>query len=207
MKNKRPKENKQKQPKLRPPTTHRRSKYVLLSDDERMVKSAQYIHDSDDESDDDKEREFFEREERLRQLLGDSGGIVNPEQLKEFRKVWSRLELNRKSIKSTKEPSLFLGDSEDENDVIEPFVEVSTSKLTKANTLDSNSVSEKYENFSSQTSDLNNETPNTEEDAPRKLKQMIEDEDEADTEESESENVSRSEPPRKKRLILGDDEE
>lgn len=207
VKNKRPKENKQKQPKLRPPTTHRRSKYVLLSDDERMVKSAQYIHDSDDESDDDKEREFFEREERLRQLLGDSGGIVNPEQLKEFRKVWSRLELNRKSIKSTKEPSLFLGDSEDEKDVIEPFVEVSTSKLTKANTPDSNSESEKYENFSSQTSDLNNETPNTEEDAPRKRKQMIEDEDEADTEESESENVARSEPPRKKRLILGDDEE
>lgn len=207
VKNKRPKETKQKQPKVRPPTTHRRSKYVLLSDDERIVKSAHYIHDSDDESDDDKEREFFEREERLRQLLGDSGGIVNPEQLKEFRKVWSRLELNRKSIKSTKEPSLFLGDSEEEDDVIEPFVEVSTSKLTKEKTPDSNSESENFENFSSQTSDLNNETPNTEEDAPRKRKQMIEDEDEADTEESESENVARSEPPRKKRLILSDDEE
>lgn len=52
-------------------------------------KSNEYIHDSDEESDDEKDQEFFAREEKLRKLLSESGGIINTRQLEEFKKVWS----------------------------------------------------------------------------------------------------------------------
>ncbi|CAH6719158.1 topoisomerase 1-associated factor 1 [[Candida] jaroonii] len=52
-------------------------------------KSNEYIHDSDEESDDEKDQQFFAREEKLRKLLSESGGIINTKQLEEFKKVWS----------------------------------------------------------------------------------------------------------------------
>ena len=68
----------------------------MLSDGEEekqeKTKSAEFVHGSDDESDYEKENEFFEREERLRRLLEESGGIVNPKQLAEFKVSWSKLE-------------------------------------------------------------------------------------------------------------------
>lgn len=69
--------------------------FKVVSDDEEKderTKSAEFVHGSDDESDYEKENEFFNREERLRRLLEESGGIVNPQQLAEFKLAWAKLE-------------------------------------------------------------------------------------------------------------------
>ncbi|EGV63474.1 timeless-domain-containing protein [Yamadazyma tenuis ATCC 10573] len=58
---------------------------------QHFTKSAEFINDSDDDSDEEKDEEFFAREEKLRRLLSESGGIVNSTQLEDFKKVWKIL--------------------------------------------------------------------------------------------------------------------
>ena len=91
----------QKVPKKRDPSRRRPPKFNVNSDDEgssKVSKSSEFVHDSDDESDDD---EFFAREERLRRMLEESGGIVNPLQLEQFKKAWTSLESSGKAAAST----------------------------------------------------------------------------------------------------------
>lgn len=92
------------------PKKSRRSRppksFEVNDDDEEDLgpKSAQFVHDSDDESGDEKMDDFFKREERLRQLLSDSGGIVNHLQLVEFRDAWAKLnhgEMTQKAMDIT----------------------------------------------------------------------------------------------------------
>lgn len=71
--------------------THRKPRALLESDDELQVKSGLYVRDSDDESDNEDARAFYEREEKLRQMLSNAGGIVNPQQLQEFKKAWEKI--------------------------------------------------------------------------------------------------------------------
>lgn len=86
------KESKKSRPGARGPRGPRDpSTAISALDITRSFKSSEYINDSDDDSDDDKDNAFFAREERLRRLLVESGGIVNATQLEEFKKVWLRL--------------------------------------------------------------------------------------------------------------------
>lgn len=94
---------------------------VTTDDEESPAKSSAYVHDSDDDSDDEKASTFFAREERLRQLLAESGGILNPLQLAEFKKAWSTMENSNgsstsKTVSKALSLSLFVTelDSEDE---------------------------------------------------------------------------------------------
>ena len=79
-----------------PSTRRRRGKRNLprdvFSDDEDVTKSAERVHDSDDESDDERNRAFFEKEERLRQLISLTGGISSKEQLKMFKESWNAIQ-------------------------------------------------------------------------------------------------------------------
>ncbi|CUM68359.1 uncharacterized protein PRCAT00006081001 [Priceomyces carsonii] len=70
----------------------RRTSSHLRNEKVDIVRSAKFVHDSDDESDDEKGRVFYEREERLRTLLKNSGGIVDSRLLAEFKKAWSQIE-------------------------------------------------------------------------------------------------------------------
>lgn len=117
----------------------RRKRHSDLSDDEERkekpnrfdaeetLKSGQYVNSSDDESDEEKEDEFFSREERLRRLLDESGGIVNAQQLSEFRAAWLKLEKESSNVlvqeAALKSSSLFVNDSDNDadNDLAEPF--------------------------------------------------------------------------------------
>ncbi|CAH2352910.1 topoisomerase 1-associated factor 1 [[Candida] railenensis] len=91
-------------PKRRDPSRRRPPKFNVNSDDEassKVSKSSEFVRDSDDESDDELESEFFAREERLRKMLEESGGIVNPLQLEQFKKAWTSLESSGKAAPST----------------------------------------------------------------------------------------------------------
>lgn len=82
------------------------------------VKSAEFIHDSDDESDEERERTFFEREEQLRQMLAEMGGIVNPQQLQEFKLAWRKISNGTASVQKAVEEaeaevSLFVDEESD----------------------------------------------------------------------------------------------
>ncbi|CAI5759782.1 unnamed protein product [Candida verbasci] len=90
----------------------------LLEDDSQPVRSSEFIHDSDNESDDEKDNAFFEREERLRKLISESGGIVSAEQLSEFKKIWSKLENSTNKSKESvayamKEVALYAQNEDD----------------------------------------------------------------------------------------------
>lgn len=92
------------------------SSFNVISDDEGKdrTKSSEFVHDSDDDSDYEKENEFFVREERLRRLLEESGGIVDPKQLAEFKLAWSKLESSNGSntaisVSKAIEDTLFTG--------------------------------------------------------------------------------------------------
>ena len=86
------------------------------------MRSAEFINDSDDESDDEKNAEFFAREERLRQLLNQTGNITDAQKLEEFKKVWQQYSKTGGSImqdavaNAVKEVSLFISDGDDDDD-------------------------------------------------------------------------------------------
>lgn len=82
------------------------------------LKSKAMVSLSDDESDDEKENEFFQREEKLRNLLEESGGIVNAEQLEAFKKAWKDYEQTGTSTNEA--ASLFVTDN-DLNDMTSPI--------------------------------------------------------------------------------------
>lgn len=100
--------------------------FKVMSDDEDhkdgTLKSAEFVHGSDDESDDEKENNFFDREERLRRLLEESGGIINPKQLAEFKLAWTRLESNNGSntalsVSKAIEDTSFVGNNVESSEV------------------------------------------------------------------------------------------
>lgn len=92
---------------------------VDLDDEAAVAKSTEYVHDSDDDSDDERVQTFFEREEKLRQLLNLTGGIVNKEQLQIFRDSWLQIVStdHDSQVKQAIEnaSSLFVEDLDDEN--------------------------------------------------------------------------------------------
>ncbi|RLV95131.1 Topoisomerase 1-associated factor 1 [Spathaspora sp. JA1] len=112
----------------KPRTKHRRHREPSSSQRQprensiRTYNSAEFVHDSDDESDDERNAEFFAREERLRNLLGESGGIVDAEQLKEFKLRWKEIE---QVTKRTVNTGLFVQD-DDEDDVMSDVLASST---------------------------------------------------------------------------------
>lgn len=57
----------------------------------KVTRSAEMINDSDDESDDERTKVFFEREQKLRDLIQSTGGIVNKEQLEIFKTSWQNI--------------------------------------------------------------------------------------------------------------------
>ena len=94
----------------------------LLFEEPKPLRSAEFINDSDDESDDEKNAEFFAREERLRQLLNQTGNITDAQKLEEFKKVWQQYSKTGGSImqdavaNAVKEVSLFISDGDDDDD-------------------------------------------------------------------------------------------
>lgn len=64
-------------------------------------KSSEYVNLSDDESDEERMAEFFEREEKLRQLLDECGGILNTEQLHEFQIAWTQMKPLKADLRHT----------------------------------------------------------------------------------------------------------
>ncbi|KAG7663544.1 TOF1 [[Candida] subhashii] len=111
-------------------TQSRRSKSIqkATGTSTPSYRSSEFVGLSDDESDDEKDKAFFEREERLRNMLNNNGGIVNAAQLAEFRKMWAMMEENdhndsgngktgevvRSAIERTE--SLFVNDDDDDSD-------------------------------------------------------------------------------------------
>lgn len=73
----------------------RRKPVLDDSDDEsqerRTTKSSEMVHDSDDESDSEEIQKFFERENKLRELISKEGGIKDKEQLEQFKSSWQHL--------------------------------------------------------------------------------------------------------------------
>ncbi|OBA22807.1 timeless-domain-containing protein [Metschnikowia bicuspidata var. bicuspidata NRRL YB-4993] len=64
----------------------------VFSDDEvAATKSAELVHDSDDDSDEERNTAFFEKEEKLRQLISLTGGISSKEQLSLFKESWTTI--------------------------------------------------------------------------------------------------------------------
>lgn len=126
-KKKRPDDNSQKKSKSK--TSHKDPNHIrrrripkdLLDDDLHVIKSAEFINESDDESDDEKDKEFFEREERMRKLVDDIGGIATPAQLLEIQKLWKNLEIkggDKTAVsvaKAVKEVGLFVAESDNED--------------------------------------------------------------------------------------------
>lgn len=81
------------------PSTKTVPKQGIATTSTLSIKSTEFIHDSDDDSDND--AEFFEREEKLRALLAQTGGIVNSTQLEEFKRVWSNIAHDNGAITET----------------------------------------------------------------------------------------------------------
>ncbi|CAN3376954.1 hypothetical protein DIURU_001726 [Diutina rugosa] len=73
---------------------HRQSRHIpsVLDEESQRIKSSEFVRDSDDDTDDD----FFDREDSLRRMLHETGGIINQDQLQQFRKAWSGLLERRK---------------------------------------------------------------------------------------------------------------
>lgn len=119
--------------KVRPESSslHLRSNaFDILADDiakkQEELKSSAYVRDSDDESDEERNREFFDREEKLRELLKSKGSIITPAQLNEFKKAWNNLQSTTNNVSTTesvakaiKSTSLFLDEDDEDSDVNE----------------------------------------------------------------------------------------
>ncbi|KAK6456869.1 topoisomerase I interacting factor [Scheffersomyces xylosifermentans] len=199
---------------LRPPRS-----FNVDSDDEKdkQIKSSERVDSADDESDDE---EFFQREERLRQLLNASGGIVNAQQLAEFKKTWARLESG--------------GSKETAESVSQAIREVSTISAKTASPSQDDPLGEASETaedsilFSSQNSILETGGDSQKSDinatAKPKRSRIPDEEDEVDDisytegvtnylsaeegeDEEEIEEAYTTGPSRKKRLIISDDED
>ncbi|KAL6451255.1 hypothetical protein SBY92_002594 [Candida maltosa Xu316] len=170
----------------------------ILGDDtssQHIIKSSEFVNDSDDESDDEKDKEFFDREERMRQLLSEMGGAATPQQLLEIQKVWKTMKSsgNDKTAtivdKAVKEVGLFVGDTDDEDedgDVAQSQT-IHTSPEPEVNVQDTADLSDATSN----TSDMESEP----ESAKRKLSIAEDDEEEI------------SHQTKRKRVVISDDEE
>lgn len=81
--------------------------------------SAELVADSDDDSDTEENRLFFEREEKLRQLIASRGGIANKEDLVAFQDSWSNLisSLSRPELRNAVSSAtlLFVAELDDED--------------------------------------------------------------------------------------------
>lgn len=108
----------------KPPKARRRRKQDLLAsldlDDERTkAKSSEMVHDSDDDSDDELAQAFYDREEKLRQLISLTGGIVNKELLEVFKESWKKIVGSNSDtqVKAAieKAAGLFVEDLDDED--------------------------------------------------------------------------------------------
>lgn len=64
----------------------------VLDEESQRIKLSEFVRDSDDDTDD----EFFHREDSLRRMLHETGGIVNHDQLQQFKKAWLALLVRRK---------------------------------------------------------------------------------------------------------------
>lgn len=86
----------------------------------KPILSAEMVADSDDETDTEEHRLFFEREEKLRQLIASRGGVANKDDLRIFQDSWSRLIALKPTIELQQAVSrasrLFVADLDDEGD-------------------------------------------------------------------------------------------
>lgn len=123
------------------------------SDNEPTIsKSAEIVNDSDDDSDDERVQTFFDREEKLRQLIQETGGVLQKEQLEIFKQSWEKIvsagsgSQVKEAIKSANK--LFVEEEDDE----EPSISQVDTPLTSANgdaseAVDSYSTSRKRLSF------------------------------------------------------------
>ena len=197
---KKSKEKKRPEPKKVRGLKRRRIPKDLLDDDDsqHVVKSAEFVHDSDDESDDEKDKAFFEREEKMRNLLNDMGGIATSEQLKEIQKVWKNLETGGNNkvastvAKAVKEVGLFVEESDNDDEVEEesrnsaPVNEEADRTIFESGEVD---TQQDLSDDTSNTSDMESETETTK-------RSFVEDQEEILHVQS-----------KRKRLVISDDEE
>lgn len=194
---KKDKESKKKPLRKKDGSSRRPPKFNVNSDDEESApkgsKSSEFVHDSDDDSDDEKENEFFEREERLRRMLEESGGIVNPTQLLEFKKAWSSLEstggVPSKTVSNAIEATLFV-----EEDGVREDKESSDTD-TRIGLSSQTSISPEFEEISKKRSLEDNVDEN-----------VFGEDEEENTEENVDSDVEQS-TRKKKRLVIDSDDE
>lgn len=230
IKNKKPKKDLPKKSKANSRKKHlsRRppKSFKVVSDGEEekqeKTKSAEFVHGSDDESDYEKENEFFDREERLRRLLEESGGIVNPKQLAEFKVSWSKLESSNGtdtaiSVSKAIENTSFVEDTMPHTQNIPE--ELTLGAINESNSdIDTSSDSEPELNgsgaesvsaiendktsVSSFTPDIHNET------SSKKRHIILQDRDSEDEVDITTGNHEiKASNPRKRRVVISDDEE
>ncbi|KAG2734040.1 hypothetical protein G9P44_003565 [Scheffersomyces stipitis] len=192
--------------------SRRPPRFNVDSDDEselrKEVKSSEFVHDSDDESDDEA---FFEREERLRQMLNSSGGIVNAQQLSEFKKVWASLE-STGGIATASQVVRAVESVANISDGVDTHSHQDDSQLGRTGLTVTQPESQISE---SQPSDSENEDSSEEVSEVQIRKRLRIEDDENDSDNNVSENYVSAEEgeeatptvKRKKRLVISDDED
>lgn len=215
------KKRKPKPSKTSPRTVHRgprTSKGPQPVEPERSSKSAEYIHDSDDDSDDEKELAFFAREEKLRRLLEESGGIVNHKQLEEFKKVWKRLandsekDIDVSISKVVENATENLRALEDDSQSQDPYNYLNQSQSQSQFLSLSQGESQKPESPSSNDQDQNTSTrlifsSDSEDDENSTSGVDTSDEEETNKENKTPENSQQTSNPRKRQKVFSDDED
>ncbi|RCK65804.1 Topoisomerase 1-associated factor 1 [Candida viswanathii] len=210
-KKKRSKDDSHKKAKKKPhdPTNVRRRRIPkdLLEDDSQVIKSAEFINDSDDESDDEKDKEFFEREERMRKLVDDIGGIATPAQLLEIQKLWKNFEANGGDktavsvAKAVKEVGLFVTGSDDEEEEQQQDSQPVLSQASQPSQSPALEEEEEEEEEEGHVSDHTSDTSELEsevETSKRKLDDIADEEEEQEVSHTHS---------KRKRMVISDDDE
>ncbi|CAK9441769.1 uncharacterized protein LODBEIA_P56370 [Lodderomyces beijingensis] len=202
---------------------HRRRRVPKdLLEDIHTLKSTEYIHDSDDDSDDERNAEFFAKEERLRQLLSQTGSITDAQKLEEFKKVWTQYSkiggatTENVVANAVKEVSLFVDeDDRDEQDAEERVPNLSSILVQKHNShssaasdSSSDDDDDKNEHAREDMDSHSQHSSDTSVGSETGKRPRIESEDDDDDEEEEKAGgIHPSAHPTKKRLVIEDDED
>ncbi|GEQ69059.1 hypothetical protein JCM33374_g2730 [Metschnikowia sp. JCM 33374] len=175
----------------------------VFSEDERPTRSAEMVHDSDDDSDEERNMAFFNKEEKLRQLISSTGGIASKEQLKMFKESWNTL-LNSGGDDHVNEAvklasGLFVGGSDDEEGSATTMTNQNTPVMTE--NVPSPVTSDEEESEDEEVpQEKDKEVPQDEDE------EMSQDEDEEMSQDAENDNEERS-ISRKRRIIMDDEDD
>lgn len=177
---------------------------------EMVLKSTEYVHDSDDESDEERTNDFFSREQRLRSMLTEYGGIINHDQLLEFKQSWSKIESgDTNTLKSLVEEAKSTA-----NAMIDEMKEVGSRidffESQRGSDEESASSLSDEEDSRTVSPESTSGTPNTSFEGGRKRKAVVDSDEDSDINIGNSSLFMSAEetiPTKKSRLVILDDED